>query len=255
MKAVEIQQRREKILSLLKQQQKITVQSLVELLNVSDETIRKDLAILTEQGMIKKSYGVAELIPTTPVIPVGYRDKKEADAKSAIAKKALSLIKPTMRTIGLDQGSTIAKLAEYIKELHHKTIITRSLPSLIALKDGDNEFFTPGGYYNANDMSFQGQGEDNTLANIHLDISFFGSSGLKSRHGICSSSFTDAEFKKQMNLQSSISVALIDHTKFTQTSLVMVLPWTEFDLLITDDQTPENIIDDLKKQVEVIVAN
>lgn len=255
MKAIEIQQRRQRILNILNQEHKISVQALVEKLQVSDETVRKDLAVLADQGLVHKNYGVAELVTSTPPTPVRFRDKTENRAKIAISRLALSLIKPEMRFIGLDQGSSVAKLAEVLNQLQHKTIITRSLLSLIALKDGDNEFFCPGGYYNASDMAFQGQNEAFTVANTHLDISFFGSSGVKNRPGLCSSSFTDAEFKKQMVEQSSINVALVDHTKFEQTALVMVLPWSRFDYLITDAQTPPTVLKQLKNQVKIMIAH
>ncbi|BDR59183.1 DeoR/GlpR family DNA-binding transcription regulator [Xylocopilactobacillus apicola] len=254
MKAIEIQQRRQKILTLLSEQHQLSVQKLTEILDVSDETIRKDLKVLVDQGMIKKSYGTAEIVSASPLPPVSHRDKTENPAKSAIAATALTLITPTMRSIGLDQGSTVAKLAARINDLHHKTVITRSLPALIELKDGDNEFFSPGGYYNYNDMSFQNI-ENPALPNIQLDISFFGSSGVKNSEGLCSSSFTDAAFKKQMNDQSTVSIALLDHTKFTQTSLVTALPWTKFDTLITDHKTPQEIVKQLQNDVKVIVAD
>lgn len=254
MKAIEIQQRRQRILTILNQERKIEVHTLVQKLQVSDETIRKDLAVLVDQGLIKKHYGMAELITTNNSTPVGLRDKTENHAKMLMAQTALKLIKPEMRFIGLDQGSSVAKLAEEIKQLSHKTIITRSLLSLIALKNGENEFFCPGGYYNANDMAFQGQNEAFMVTNTHLDISFFGSGGVKNRPGLCSTSFTDAELKKQMVEQSSVKVALVDHTKFEQTALVMVLPWSHFDYLITDGQTSDETIAKLNNQVKVIVA-
>ena len=59
MKAIEIQQRRQRILTILNQERKIEVRTLVQKLQVSDETIRKDLAVLVDQGLIKKRYGIA----------------------------------------------------------------------------------------------------------------------------------------------------------------------------------------------------
>lgn len=253
MKAIEIQQRRERILTLLEQQSPLAVSSLVQALGVSDETVRHDLEILAKQGAVTKRYGQAERRTTVTLPPVSARKTTEANAKLAIARAALTLITPQMHTIGLDQGSTTAMLAQELNQLHDKTIVTRSLLSLIALKDGDNAFYTPGGYYNADDMAFQNQNRD-VMADIQLDISFFGSSGVKNRQGTCSSSFTDAEAKQQMHQHSTITVALLDHTKFDQTSMVAVTPFDQFDYLITDIQTAPTTLATLRKQTDVIVA-
>lgn len=253
MKAIEIQQRRERILTLLEQQSPLAVSTLVQQLKVSDETVRHDLAILAKQGIIAKRYGKAELLPAAALPPVAARSTTEADAKQAIAKAALALITPQMHTIGLDQGSTTALVAQGLNQFHDKTIVTRSLLSLIALKDGDNAFYTPGGYYNADDMAFQSQSHD-TMADLQLNISFFGSTGVKNRQGTCSSSFTDAEAKQQMHHQSTITVALLDHTKFEQSSLIAVTPFDHFNYLITDAQTDAKTLTALRQQTNVIVA-
>ena len=102
MKAIEIQQRRQRILTILNQERKIEVRTLVQKLQVSDETIRKDLAVLVDQGLIKKHYGMAELITTNNSTPVGLRDKTENHAKMLMAQTALKLIIPLLRFIVLD---------------------------------------------------------------------------------------------------------------------------------------------------------
>jgi DeoR/GlpR family transcriptional regulator of sugar metabolism len=253
MKAIEIQHRRERILTLLEQQSPLAVSNLVQTLGVSDETVRHDLAILAKQGIVAKRYGQAELLPTATLPPVAARETTESEAKQAIAQAALALITPQMHTIGLDQGSTTALVAQGLSQFHDKTIVTRSLLSLIALKDGDNAFYTPGGYYNVDDMAFQNQNRD-AMSDLQLDISFFGSSGVKNRQGTCSSSFTDAEAKQQMHQQSTLTVALLDHTKFEQTSLIAVTPFDQFDYLITDAQTDSTTLAELRQLTHVIVT-
>lgn len=253
MKATEIQARRQQILSLLSFHQKMNVTALVAALHVSDETVRKDLAVLADQGAIHKTFGAAELIKVAPTTPVGQRSNVANMEKDAIARTALKLIDDSMHTIGLDQGTTVAALAAQLTNLTDKTLFTRSLPALIALKDGTNQFYSPGGYYSPTDMAFQST-QDTTFDQIHLDISFFGTSGVKNRDGTCSTSFTDVGYKQAMHQNSAQTVALLDHTKFTQTSLVEVLPWSAFDTVITDARTSAETIVALRQQTHVIVA-
>lgn len=241
MKAIEIQARRKTILALLKTNQTLTVQQLVRQCHVSDETIRKDLRVLSQQGLVTKEFGKAALVTASPLLPVGQRTDQFAVEKQHLAQRALQLLPLTPATIALDQGSTVAAVATVLNQMTNKTIITSSLLSLLALQKTHNTLYSTGGKYSPSDMSFQGNGPRDLYQQIHVDFCLLGSSGIQGRQGLCSSSFADAEMKREMIANSAVKIALVDASKFTQTSLVQVVPWSVIDYLITNmnPQTPE----------------
>ena len=89
-------------------------------------------------------------------------------------------------------------------------------------------------------MAFRSETGRETYPDIHFDLCFFGSSGVKNRKGFCTSSLVDAEAKRKMLRKSSKNVVLLDHSKFETTSLVQVAPWSEVDLAITTKGIPKD---------------
>jgi DeoR/GlpR family transcriptional regulator of sugar metabolism len=254
MKASEIQQRREQITQLLVEDKKVKVSLLVEQFHVSDETIRKDLKYLEKQGISKTVYGGAVLDQSDSVAPVINRTTTFLDDKTKIVKRALDFLPEDACVLGLDQGSTVALLAHYLNQYRQKTIITSSLTSILELIHGSNDFYCAGGKYSKDDMSFQGDIASDTLNNVQIDIGFFGSSGVMNRDGICTSSFADAEMKRNMLAKCHMKIALIDHSKFIKSSFVKVTDWKTIDYVITDEKTPEELLEQVAAQTNVIIA-
>lgn len=111
------------ILNLLGERKKITVAELSELLKVSDVTIRKDLAILEEKGLLRREHGFATM---TAGDDVGKRISFNYDVKRRIAEKAAEFVQDG-ETIMIESGSCCALLAEEIvTKRRYTTIITNS---------------------------------------------------------------------------------------------------------------------------------
>ncbi|WP_413538069.1 DeoR/GlpR family DNA-binding transcription regulator [Enterococcus malodoratus] len=236
MKAVEIAQRRKEITELLYQQNELKVSDLVKTFQVSDETIRKDLTYLAKEGVLKKQHGKATLVKEKELAPVFQRTTQFPE-KDRITQAALALITNEDYSIGLDQGSTLALLAKKILPLKEKQIFTGSLAAITQLANGHHKLFCFGGEYSPADMAFRNSGNE-ILPDIHFDLCFFGSSGVKNRKGFCTSSLIDAEAKRRMLKKSTKKIVLLDQTKFEKTSLVQVAPWSEIDVVITSKGLP-----------------
>ncbi|MFD1671284.1 DeoR/GlpR family DNA-binding transcription regulator [Agrilactobacillus yilanensis] len=254
MKADEIQRRREAILAMLQQQKKVKVSALVKMFGVSDETIRKDLRILENQGLLVKKFGQAILTETKPLAPVSQRTTKLLQEKQRIAAAAIALLPKTKAAIALDQGSTVAALAQALNEFDQYTIMTSSLLALIALQNTRNELYTPGGHYNLADMSFQSSRDPEVYGQIHLDFCFLGSSGVSGREGFCSSSFEDSKMKKLLLKNSVTKVLLIDESKFSQSSLVQVGTWADVDYVVTNLKITAPEVKAIKAQTRLILV-
>lgn len=237
---IKIEKRRDQILDLLKHYKSLRVSQLVTQLGVSDETVRSDLKILSKQGLITRKYGVASLSSKAAqekeaTKAVEKRLDIEANAKTQLAQLAISLLKQKSGiSLALDQGSTIAEIAKLVSKFNNDDIFTSSLLALINLKDSNSNIYCMGGKYNKEDSSFQNTGIAPEFDSIHYDYSFIGSSGVLGRNGICSTSFADAQMKRNLIKQSTTNIAVIDKQKFKQSSLLQVANWANLDYVVTN---------------------
>ncbi|EOH87934.1 DeoR/GlpR family DNA-binding transcription regulator [Enterococcus pallens] len=239
MKAAEIAQRRKTITEWLYQEESLKVAQLVDYFQVSDETIRKDLAYLEKEGILQKEHGKAVLVKETELAPVSLRTVNLKE-KERIVVKALELINENDRVIGMDQGSTIALLAKRLLPLDQRQIFTGSLAAILQLTNGRHLIHSFGGQYSASDMAFRNDTGKEMYPDVQFDLCFFGSSGVKNRKGFCTSSLVDAESKRMMLRKSLKKVVLLDNSKFETTSLVQVAPWSEIDIVIANKGIPHD---------------
>lgn len=253
MKAYEIQNRRNQITDLLLKHKKVKVTDFVDKFQVSDETIRQDLAYLESQGILKKIYGGAELLEQKQLEPVIDRTPIDYQAKQAIVNAASDFIPEHAVTIGLDQGSTVAMLANHLKTYQNKIIFTGSLAAILELVRSGNELYCFGGKYSYPDMSFQNDTSHELYPDIKLDICFLGSSGVLNRNGFCTSSFTDAVIKRQLLAKSAKKIVLLDANKFKTASLIEVAPWSDVDLVISNKGIPPEIQQTIETQTRLIL--
>lgn len=236
MKATEISQRRKEITELLYQKKEVKVYELVKIFQVSDETIRKDLTYLANEGVLTKHHGKATLIKEKELAPVFQRTSQFSE-KDKITQTALNFITNEDYSIGLDQGSTIALLAKKIVSLEKKQLFTSSLAAITQLASSHHKLFCFGGEYSPADMAFRNSGRE-LYPDIQFDVCFLGSSGVKNRKGFCTSSLIDAEAKRRMLKKTNKKIILLDNTKFEKTSLVQVAPWSEADIVISSKGIP-----------------
>ncbi|MFZ7130860.1 MAG: DeoR/GlpR family DNA-binding transcription regulator [Eubacteriales bacterium] len=255
MNAIEIANRRNKIVELIKKEKILHTSEAVEIFQVSNETIRKDFNYLESKGILKKIHGGATLSESDMIDPFVVRQTEHYEAKLAIAKKALEFIPKEPCILGLDVGSTVTIFAAQLSHLSGKTIITNSLTALQELIDSNNEVYCTGGKFSSHDMSFQGNIANNTLKDLAMDVSFMGSSGVYNRNGICSTSFQDINVKRELLNRSTKTILLMDSSKFTKSSFVEIANWEEIDTVITDDNIPIEIKHGLMDKVEVILVH
>lgn len=261
METMKIEKRRDQILDLLKRYDSLRVSQLVTQLGVSDETIRNDLKVLSQQGLVTRKYGIAALSSKavqekSKIKTVDKRVTVESDIKGQLAKIAVSLMKQRNGiSIALDQGSTIAEIAKIISKFEGNNVFTSSLLALNNLTDSYSNIYCIGGKFNREDLSFQDtSGLDSSLGSVHYDYSFIGSSGVAGRDGICSTSFADAQMKRNLIKQSTVNIAVIDAQKFKTSSLLKVADWSALDYVVTNLDPSSEEYQQISAQTKIISA-
>lgn len=231
-------------------------------LNVSDMTVRRDLVILEEKGLLIRTHGGALAIGAgasarevfdaeEPVFE--QRRRLHADDKEFIAAAAARLIGPR-ETIGLDVGSTVLALADHVATRADLRILTNNLRAAIRLSTGRSPVYTLGGQVRDPELSVIGAGAVAQLKDYFLDRVFIGVSGLI-ESGFYDYSIEDTEVKRVFIERAEHVVVLCDASKFDHRSLARVCGLEAVDVLVTNAAPPPHLAEALAAaQVEVVVA-
>ncbi len=230
-------------------------------LDVSEITIRRDLDELARQGSLKRVRGGAQrLAQRGPEAPVIQRRQSQVAEKRAIGRAALELVADS-DVIALESGTTTLELARAIaarpgwKDLQVVTNSFAIFSELVAVPGIRIVFL--GGIVNPEEMGTFGILTEDMLKNISIDKLFVGCRGIDTRGGISNSLQSEQEVStvRAFVAASEQMIILADHTKFGQTFLLHMQPVADVDVVVTDDQTSDHYIEDLRDQdVQVIIA-
>ncbi|HZG87083.1 DeoR/GlpR family DNA-binding transcription regulator [Paenibacillus sp.] len=251
-------QRRNKIKERLLQERSVKVADLVQEFNVSEETIRRDLHQLEQEGLIKKNYGGAILLEefeNVVIPPVQQRTLQHFEEKDAIGKKAAEMVEGHQIVI-IDAGSTTWCMARYLKDKPGLVVVTNGIN--VAEQCSENEeaqIFLLGGKLIRKSKSLVGPQAEMELHKYNAHYAFMGASGVSERKGFTSLDIYEAEIKRAMIAAGQKVVVLADHSKFQRQGLVSFSSFRDVDMLITSSLTDAQTIKHIREMgVEVVVC-
>lgn len=255
-------ERREAILKLLSTSAgSIKTSELASYLNVTTETIRKDLVYLDKKKLVKKFHGGAKPMSEFVERSLGMRLAESTTYKREIANEAMNVIADSS-VIFIDAGSTTCEFAKVLAEratmqefFSHLAVVTNSFAAADALVGRVHTLYFLGGEVSSTTLSTGGFWAVTDLSSIKLDVAFLGTSGFFSRNGPCSKIGADALFKAEIVKNANRSIVLADHTKFTTTAIMQYTSWEDIDLLITDSNASEELLNSLEESVSVMIAD
>lgn len=247
-------ERREAILKILGVRDSIRVSELSERLQVSDVTIRKDLAFLEDQGFLARTHGGA--VPAQrndPALTVLARTQTNRAAKTVIARAARDLIQHG-ETIFLDSGTTTAALAELITEMELR-VVTNNIQVLNTLVDKPGiALFMIGGSYRHESGSFIGPWAEDNLRKIHLDHAFMGATGIGSNGTFSARNSIETNTKRAAIAAARTTVILADHSKLGVHAFSIFAEARDVSVLVTD-ASPDQCRHLEEAGIHIITAN
>ncbi|WP_138315673.1 DeoR/GlpR family DNA-binding transcription regulator [Rhodoluna limnophila] len=231
------------------------ISELAEELNVSEMTVRRDIDLLAEQGLVDKVHGGATAIGSSSVSEPPFTAKSllESANKDAIAAQAAKLVQPGA-AIALMGGSTVYSLARKLADIPLLTVVTNSLPvSDFLHREGrsDQTVILTGGIRTPTD-SFVGQVAVNAFAGFNLDLVFMGTHGMHPHAGFSSPNLIEAETNRAVLAQARKLVVLADHTKWGEMGFSTFARIEDADILVTDDGMPEDAMGILRSRISQI---
>ena len=224
------------IKQILAEQESVTVNDLVQQLDVTSETVRRDLERLSkEDDRIVRVHGGAFLRPMFKDTPYEYRQNALLDEKRQIAKAALHCVIDG-ESMMLDNSTTTLCFAKLIKEAGLRlSVITNSLDIVNELRDCSNiKLICVGGSYQASSCSFTGIMTIRELQNFHTDSAFISCSGLHHEFGLTDVSENTSQIRATMLANASRKFLLADHTKFGRSKTNKIAPLSSLDAVFTN---------------------
>jgi DeoR family fructose operon transcriptional repressor len=214
---------------------RVEVAALAEELDVTTETIRRDLKVLERHGLLRRVHGGG-----IPVERLGFepglatRDAVLTSEKERIAKAALAEL-PAEGSILLDAGTTTARLADALPLDRELVVLTNGLPIAMSLSNRPNlTVLLVGGRVRGRTLAAVDSWALAALADSYVDVAFLGTNGISPERGLTTPDTTEAAVKRAMVSASRRTVVLADHTKVGNDHLAKFANLDDVDVVITD---------------------
>lgn len=229
-------ERRNRIVDMVNDSGEVLVNELSTIFGISEVTIRADLRLLEEKGLVARFHGGAARLNQDKAEEVLLEDRYNhaEEPKKRIAILAASFVHKD-DTVILDSGSTTMLIAEELVKTGNITVITNNLAAAFILSENkDITLFVCGGTLRHKTKSMHGAIAEQSLDGIAADIMFVGADGIDPEKGITT-------FNEGYSISSVMAkcaqriVATIDSSKFGRRGFNLVLPISQLDTIITDD--------------------
>lgn len=255
--SVTYEDRRGKILNQLELEGKVRVHALAEQLEVSAETIRRDLDRLEKEGQLRKVYGGAVKSRSGHIEPsFTSRSQTCAEEKAAIGKLAASLVKEG-ETLLLDNGTTTIEVMRYLKDRSDVTVITHSLPVLnLAMEIFQGKIIYIGGDMDRTKQAATGPLTEMLLEQFKVNKAFISVGGISLTDGITDYNLDEAYISRKMLERSEEGIVLADHTKLGVTTFSKLAKLEDISMVITDPGCSQEWVDNLSaRSIEVLIGH
>jgi DeoR family transcriptional regulator, aga operon transcriptional repressor len=233
-----------------------SIAELSDLFGASAATMRRDLAVLAEQGLIVRTHGGAKVNGTLSEMPVALRDTRFQDAKQRIARAAAARIPRERHAVALSGGTTTAGVAREL--VHHPdlTIVTNSLS--IAMQVAANprlKVVMTGGILRPQSLELVGVLAEGTFTAVNVGTAILGADGVSADAGITTHDETEARTNHAMVAKAHRTIVVADGSKIGRAALARMAESAQIDMLITDDSADADELERLRALgVEVVVA-
>ncbi len=242
-------ERRNEILLRLQKEKRVVVSELSQHYQVTEETIRRDLEKLENDGLVVKSYGGAVLNEQNIVgLPFDVRKNQCVAEKQKIAGLVADLVREG-EAVMLDVSSTAVYIAKELKKKEALTVITNSVEIIVELYDMPKwTVISTGGTVREKSFAFWGPHTDEVLSSYHVDKAIISCKGLALENGITDYVEQDASSKRMMLRAAKERILVADYTKFDTTAFTKVTDWAFITKLVTDRKPAKKWLEEFERQ-------
>ena len=237
------EERKKKILDILEEREKVTVQELSKKLNVSTETIRRYLEQLENENKVKKVYGGAIRVVEGEEPPFLTRKISYPEEKKRIGKRAAEFVTHN-DVIALDEGSTPLQMIPFLTGKMNLTVITPSFAIAYYLMENQNNqkfngrIYFLGGEIDSRHQRSIGSMAAEAMERFYFNKAFISADGFTVSNGATCYGPEKGILSRKMMAHAEKSFLLVDHSKIGVRSSYRIAPLNEFHKIICDGAVP-----------------
>jgi DeoR/GlpR family transcriptional regulator of sugar metabolism len=251
-------ERRQRIVSLLREQPGVKVTELARQLGVSEGTIRNDLNTLEDKGELTRVRGGAIIPQDRPIISPAFAARLRVNAKSkqCIARNAAAMVE-SGDSILLDASTTVFAMVPYLANCRNLTVVTNCIEAGVALaRNASHAVILVGGTIRSHGASVVGPLGERILDDLHVKFAFVSCSGFSPEAGLTEVDIQEVQLKKRMIRSAERVIALIDSTKFGKVDLTSFASLEQVSHIFTDGGLDPHFMAQLRQsRVSLTVCN
>lgn len=241
------EERYDRILEILDEENYCTAESLSKRLFVSMPTIRRDLAELKRRNLIVRSHGGAKRLNSeNTVSPLSFRKEVNMAVKKKLCRAAGELISDN-DIIFIDASTTAFHIADHISPDKSVTVVTNSIPLMLYLSKKGIKTYSTGGLLQENSMCYAGSYAEEFVRGFNFDIAFFSSYGLNEKGIICDTSESETALRRAVLKQTQKSVFMCDKSKIFLSAPFNLTELNAVDCFVTDKQQARKLLSEWEK--------
>jgi DeoR family transcriptional regulator of aga operon len=222
------------ILELVSTRNAVDVRELARRFDVSQATVRRDLGLLEEQRLLRRSHGGAYAADVTLELPLRYRAERHHEQKRRIAAAAVDRLTDRM-VVGFTGGTTTTEVARSIAGLRALTIVTNALniAGELAMRS-DLTLVVTGGTARPESYELVGPVAEQQLSRLNLDVAFIGVDGLAVNAGLTTHQEVEAHTNRTMIERARTVIVVADGSKLGRAAFARICDIDAVDEVITD---------------------
>ncbi|EIJ70914.1 DeoR/GlpR family DNA-binding transcription regulator [Pasteurella bettyae] len=248
-------ERQRMLLALINKQEIVSINTLVETLNVSHMTVRRDIQKLEEEGKVISVSGGVQLLERLSVEPT-HDDKSllSQPQKASIGLKALHFI-PQNSSIFLDAGTTTLEIAKLITERDDLLVITNDFAiANYLMMNGKCQLIHIGGTINKQNRSSVGELAAQAIRQLSIDIAFISTSSWN-LSGLTTPDENKIPVKRAIVQSSRHKILVSDSSKYSKVATFFLFPLTTFERIICDKGLAPHVQEKVKElNVELVLV-
>lgn len=238
-------QRKQLILGRLATHGQIVAGELALELGTSEDTIRRDLRELAQQGKLQRVHGGA-LPASAATGDLRVRQQVSPDEKQALGRYGAQLIKPG-QVVMLDGGTTAIQVARQLPADLRATVITHSPNVAVELAAHRHvDIIVLGGRLFRHSMVNVGASVIEAAARFRADLFFLGVTGVHPEAGLSTGDAEEADVKRALHARAAETVVLASSEKLLSASAFVIAPMKGLSLLVVPDGTPAKTVKALR---------
>lgn len=228
-------QRKAYILKVLKEQGEVIAKAISEELQLSEDTIRRDLRELAAEGKLQRVHGGA--LPASPAVgDFAVRQQIAPEGKVAVGRAAASLVRPGQVVI-LDGGTTTLQLAKHLPRELAATVVTHSPTIAVALQEHPSvEVVLIGGRLFKHSVVTVGAAAIEAIARIRADTFFMGVTSIHSEAGLSTGDLEESHIKRAFMARAAETYVLLTAEKLNTASPYVIAALSEIDGLVVESR-------------------